>query len=419
MRGRVVLEIALTQMTARLRQSIVAALGVTFGIALFIALVSFMTGLNGLLDGLVLNRTPHIELYNEIEPSAVQPVDRFADFDGRMNIVRHIKPAPSLEKIHDALPIQRMLEADDRVADVAPRTTAQVFYQSGAIEVNGLVNGVDVAVEDRMFMLGDYLKEGAVDDLANTSDGIILGTGVAEKMQAALGDRITVISPSGARILLKVVGLYQSGLAEVDDVQSYTTLRTAQKLREAGNDFITRINVKLHDMEQAPAMGHELERLFDVSARDIQTANADFETGTEIRNLITYAVSITLLIVAGFGIYNILNMVIYEKMDQIAILKATGFSAADVRRIFIIQALVIGVVGGLVGMGLGYMLSVAISHAPFETEALPTITTYPVNIDPRFYAIATVFALCTTFFAGFLPSRKAGKVDPVEIIRGK
>src|SRR5881227_3233545 len=86
---------------------------------------------------------------------------------------------------------------------------------------------------------------------------------------------------------------------------------------------------------------------------DFQTANSQFETGTFIRTLISYTVGIVLLIVAGFGIYNILNMMIYEKMDSIAILKATGFSGRDVKMIFLIIALSIGFFGGLTGLLLG------------------------------------------------------------------
>jgi len=156
-----------------------------------------------------------------------------------------------------------------------------------------------------------------------------------------------------------------------------------------------------------------------LNAVDINTANAQFETGTTIRNLITYAVSFTLLVVAGFGIYNILNMLIYEKMNDIAILKATGFSGNDVQYIFMSQALIIGIIGGVLGLLLGLGLSLLIDQAPFETDSLPTITTYPVNHDPMFYVIGIVFALISTFLAGVLPSRKAKKIDAVQIIRGQ
>jgi lipoprotein-releasing system permease protein len=130
-------------------------------------------------------------------------------------------------------------------------------------------------------------------------------------------------------------------------------------------------------------------------------------------------VGITLLIVAGFGIYNILNMMIYEKMDTIAILKATGFSGKNVKAIFTGIALTIGISGGAIGLLLGLGASYLIDQIPFHTTALPTIKTYPVNYNPAFYIIGGVFSVLTTYFAGYFPSRKASKIDPVVIIRGK
>ena len=156
-----------------------------------------------------------------------------------------------------------------------------------------------------------------------------------------------------------------------------------------------------------------------MEALDIQTANSQFETGSFVRTLISYAVGVTLLIVAGFGIYNILNMMIYEKMDSIAILKATGFSGKDVNSVFITIALSIGIFGGLVGLLFGFGLSAIIDQIPFNTAALPTVKTYPVDYNPKFYIIAGIFSIVTTYLAGYFPSRKASKIDPVIIIRGK
>ena len=169
----------------------------------------------------------------------------------------------------------------------------------------------------------------------------------------------------------------------------------------------------------APAMAKEYAALFKTDAEDIQTANAQFETGSFIRTLISYAVGITLLVVAGFGIYNILNMMIYEKMDTIAILKATGFSGKDVKNIFLSIALSIGFFGGLAGLLFGFGLSSVIDQIPFTTASLPTVKTYPVDYSPAFYFIGAIFSLVTTYLAGWFPSRKASKTDPVIIIRGK
>ena len=145
----------------------------------------------------------------------------------------------------------------------------------------------------------------------------------------------------------------------------------------------------------------------------------NFETGSSIRTLISYSVGVTLLVVAGFGIYNILNMMIYEKMDSIAILKATGFSGKNVNFIFIAISLSIGILGGLAGLIFGLGLSSIIAEIPFKTASLPTIKTYPVQMNPKFYLIGIVFSIITTYFSGYFPARKASKIDPVDIIRGK
>jgi len=184
-------------------------------------------------------------------------------------------------------------------------------------------------------------------------------------------------------------------------------------------NYITDIQIKLYDMTTAPSVAKEMAATFELDAIDYQTANSQFETGSSVRSIISYAVGIVLLIVAGFGIYNILNMMIYEKMDSIAILKATGFSGSDVKWIFISLSLVIGVVGGLFGLVFGYIFTSIIDVIPFETAALPTIKTYPINYNPVFYIIGILFALFTTVIAGLFPALKASRVDPVEIIRGK
>lgn len=419
MQFSVIIGIAATHLRARLKQSVIAALGVTFGIGMFCTLMGFMTGLNGLLDGLILDRTPHIRLYNEILPSDQQPVELLDSQGEDWLFVRSIRPKPTQVRIRNSVAISRALEADPRVIGVAPQVQARVFFNAGPINLNGLIQGIDVVAEQELFGLQNYIIAGELDKLLEVGNGIILGKGLADKLLAEVGDVVQVTTTKGNRVSLKVVGYSQIGLADIDNSQSYATVETVQRILGESSNYITDLNLKIHDIEQAPAMSLEMERLFGVTAVSIQRANAQFETGTNIRNMITYAVSVALLIVAGFGIYNILNMMIYEKMDDIAILKATGFSARDVLYIFLLQALVIGLVGGLLGLLVGFGLSVAIDYAPFETDALPTVKTFPINWNPLFYLGGMAFAMLTTFFAGLMPARKAGRIDPVEIIRGK
>lgn len=412
-------EIATALMLARWKQTLVAAVGVTFSIAFFISLLGFMEGLNELLDGIVLNRTPHVRLYNDILPSKLQPIDLSDEYKGSHNFISSLKPTNTRKEIYNAQQIINKLNKDQRVLGVAPKITAQVFYNLGNIDLNGIINGVDTDKEAALFSFNDYITGGNSQELKTVSNSIILGQGAATIMRAKKGDIITVTSTEGEQFSLKVVGFFKSGIAEIDKTQSFATLATTQKILGENSNYISDIQIKLKDINQAPALAVEYEKFFTIDAEDIQTANAQFETGSSVRSIISYAVGITLLIVSGFGIYNILNMLIYEKMDTIAILKATGFAGSDVKKIFISISLSIGIAGAFAGVLFGFLLSLIIDSIPFNSPSVPTVTTYPIDYGIQYYTIAAIFALVTTYLAGWFPARKASKIDPVIIIRGK
>jgi lipoprotein-releasing system permease protein len=414
---KLIVQVSISLLLARWKQTLVAAVGVTFSIAMFITLLGFMNGLNDLLDGLILNRTAHIRLYHDINVSKNQPIDLLSP--NTSNFVNSIKPKNQRLELYNSAQIMQAIKQDARVLGVAPKINAQVFYNVGTIDLTGVINGIDPDEENRLFMFSDYVTRGNYLDLKNIPNSIILGKGVADKMAANIGDVIQVTTSKGERLQLKVVGFFQSGLQDLDKVQSYCSISTTQKLLGVSSNYITDVQVKLKDILQAPAMAKEYQRYYETDAIDIQQANSQFETGSSVRTIISYAVGVTLLIVAGFGIYNILNMMIYEKMDSIAIMKAIGFSGKDVNLIFIFIALSIGVFGGILGLLVGFGMSNIIDNIPFNTESLPTVKTYPINYNPLFYIIGAIFSLVTTYFAGYFPSKKASKIDPVIIIRGK
>lgn len=419
MRTKLLISIAKSLLLARWKQTLVAAVGVTFSITMFITLLSFMSGLNDLLDGLILNRTAHIRIYNDIKPNANQPINNNRSYKNGHNFIGSIKSDASRQAVYNSAAIINAINKDSRVLGLSPKVTAQVFFNDGSIDITGSVFGINSTEESKLYHFDEYVTTGNSADLNKVNNSIILGAGLAEKLLVGIGDAVQVTTSKGDRFQLKVVGTFQSGIKDFDNVQSYASLNTVQKILSVPKDYVTSIQVKLKDITQAPQMAKEYEKLFQTDAEDIQTANSQFETGSSIRTLISYAVGITLLIVAGFGIYNILNMMIFEKMDSIAILKATGFSGNDVKKIFIYIAISIGFFGGVLGLLFGLGLSATIDQIPFNTASLPTIKTYPINYNPNFYLIGITFSLITTYLAGWFPARKASKIDPVVIIRGK
>ncbi|MBI2258381.1 MAG: ABC transporter permease [Flavobacteriia bacterium] len=404
---------------ARWKQTLIAAIGVTFSITMFVTLLGFMNGLNSLLDGLILNRTPHIKLYNDIKSSEKQAIYFSDKYKNNTQFIHSIKPTNAKKELKDYFAIIDYLKTDKRVLGYTPKVNTQVFFNVGTIDLVGVINGIEPESENKLFKFQEYLVKGNYLDLKNVPNSIVLGKVLADKMMVNQGDLVQITTSQGERVLLKVVGFFQTGLADIDKTQCYASVITTQKIMGKGSSFITDLFIRLNNIEDAPSMAKEFALKFNCDAEDIQTANAQFETGSDIRNLISYAVGITLLIVAGFGIYNILNMMIYEKMDSIAILKASGFSGNDVKKIFISIALTIGIFGGFFGLLFGFSLSAIIDNIPFNTAALPTVTTFPVDYNPKYYIIASLFSVFTTYFAGYFPAKKAGKIDPVVIIRGK
>ncbi|HYC84092.1 MAG TPA: ABC transporter permease [Chryseosolibacter sp.] len=412
-----VFDIARTHLVSKPKQTIVAMMGVTFGIGMFIAMVSLMTGLNNFTEELTMTSSPHIHIFHDVtqeRPSIIDELNPEA-----LNVVHHQKPKAETPKLRNASRIASIIRKDERVSGVSPYISSQVFYNYGPVQLNGNILGVDILEEDKLFGLSEKMKEGKIEDLKANHDGIIMGRGLARKLNVRSGDRVVITTPQGYTMTLKVVGIFQMGLGAIDNIRSYANLSTVQTILERDHLYITDINIKLYDLTQAKAIAPSFQQVFGYKSEDWETANATFLTGNIIRNILTYSVSITLLIVAGFGIYNILNMTIHNKMKDIAILKAMGFSGRDVKYIFMIQSLIIGLVGSMMGLLIGYGLSYLISKAPFDGGDFISLDHLPVNFNPKYYVIGVVFGVVTTALAGYMPSHKAAGIDPIEILRGQ
>ncbi|HYD23031.1 MAG TPA: FtsX-like permease family protein [Flavipsychrobacter sp.] len=412
--------IAVTHLVTKRKQSIIAMLGVMFGISMFIIMISFMTGVNQFLEDITMDNTPHVRIYKPIEIqdrkiiSDAEPVG--AD---DWHIVMHQKPKNDMPKIKNGIQLMQTIENMPEVLGAAPQVSSQVFYNNGPVQIPGNIYGIDVRKQIAMFSLDKKMDFGELEDLLKGGDMIVMGRGLAEKMGVEIGSRVSITTPDGANLTLKVAGIFSFGIAAMDETRSYATLATVQKVLQKDPSYITDINIKMKDVNVASAFRKKLEnQLPGVYVEDWETANASMLAGDKIRNILTAVVCITLLTVAGFGIYNIMNMNIINKMKDIAILKATGFQGNDITGIFLLQSLMIGIAGGLLGLLIGFFFSYLLSKAPFPAASFFRIKTFPVNFKAVHYIAGLLFGFLTTLFAGYFPSKRAAKIDPVQIIRG-
>lgn len=411
--------IALTHLLGKRRQTLVAMLGVTFGIAVFIFQAGLIMGFQTTFIDRTINTTANIRLFNEADKNRKSLIEEFDTSGKNWTVVYSQKPKDVEPKIKNASYIIHDIERNPDVAGVSPFLAAQVIFRSGITQRAGHADGVDVRSEDKLFDMKQYMKEGDLLKLETMSNAIILGSGLAADLGAKINDNITVVSQKGVSLSLKVVGIHESGLTEIDKVRAYVKITTAQKLLNTDANYITDINIKLRNIDKAEELAKAFQKKYNTRGEDWKQANANIFGIFKVQNMVTYLVIVSILIVSGFGIFNIQMMIIYEKMCDIAILKAIGYKDRDIKKIFLTESIVIGVIGGLLGLVLGYVVSIIIGSIPINVNGFISVNHLTFNRDPILFVLAFVFGIIATSIAGYLPARKAAKVDPVDIIRGK
>jgi len=404
------IEIALTHLLSRKRQTIVAALGVTIGIAMYIFMNSLVKGSNRYSDNAVFKTTPHIRIYKEDEMS--KPLKNDTSQNTTTVIIN-----PKISNISKNLinPV-KLLGDIKKQKDVTSATllvNTNIFYNNGKSQLNGSALGMNIMEGNAMFDIQSTMVDGQLQTLLNTPNGIIIGVGIASKLSLKMYDNLSVISSIGVIKLMKVVGIFKSSNAATDKSKSYMNLTAAQQLQGQGPSFVTDIYVDIKDPEEAPAYGIVLHGLTGYTAEDWQSANELFVAGKKIRTIMFACISWAILLVAGFGIYNIMNMTISQKLNDIAILKATGFPGGDVVRIFVLEALIMGLLGTCMGLLLSSVSINLLSHVYIGAD----IGYFPIQFEPSVTFQGIGVGMLVTLFAGYIPARKAAKVDPIEIFR--
>ncbi|MFT4030940.1 MAG: FtsX-like permease family protein [Siphonobacter sp.] len=405
--------LAIKYLLAKKGQSIISALSVTFGTSMFILLINFMNGVNDFLDTAALEGTPDLK---------ISVIDSIPITDSTSNVSLFSladnlsKNTPKLENYKT---IDAFLRNNNNVKGTSSQITTQAIFSRNGAGLPGAIFGVSITDEDKLFDLKSRIIAGDIYALQKNANGVILGQTLASKLNVKVGQQVTITTLNGKLEQLDVVALFSFGVSFLDNGKSYMNIHKVQEILNVPDSTVSDINVKLNDRYLFSDISATLQEKFKVKTENWQEANRIIMTSIEVRNVLTWVVSIALLIVAGFGIYNIMNINVLNKYKDIALLKTLGFSYNDVKYVFFIQSLIIGLVGSFFGMIIGYILCVIMSKIPFDTGEILNVKYYPMNYDFIFYMIGAVLGIITTVLAGFIPAKKASKIDPVVILRGQ
>lgn len=411
---RLTIFIALRHLLARKRQSVVSLLGIVIGVAFFLAISSLMQGSQKDFIARLVDNSPHITISDEYRGVKKQPVEY--QYPGALIELRNVKPLTETRGIRGYRQIVEELKRQPGVR-ASPVLSGQAILSFAGKDVNIVLNGMVPEDIRDITTIEEHMLQGSVDDIIADRSGIAVGKALMEKMSLGMGDNITLASSTGQVRVFKIVAQFQTGRSDYDETQAFVDIKRVQALTDRSNRANT-IIIKLDKPERARGFAERLESRIGYKAVSWQEASEDITSTLVIRNIIMYSVVSAVLIVAAFGIYNIISTVVMEKHRDIAILKSMGFRAGDIKEIFLIQGALLGFAGLAAGLPLGCGLMFALMQVRFKPPGLTEEISMPLDWSMPQFLIAGAFAFFAALLASYLPARKAAQVLPVEILRG-
>jgi lipoprotein-releasing system permease protein len=405
------LYIALRFLFHRKRAFVLSLAGVVFGVAIFICTQAQTQGFAKQFINSTLGSNGAVILRAQFRPRSenliVVPKNSQAEAGRRRYF----------EGITNASEIMRISRRFSNVVACAPVLRGSVTARAGFENATVDLFGIDPALHLRTTDIGQQIIDGKFDDFRNNPTSVIVGWKLAELLGIAAGDTMQLLSPSGEYWRFTVAAISRSGVASVDSARVYCHSKIAQRLLHKPYPA-TMILYKLRDPEKAPELAQHFEHLFQHETQSWQEREVgNLQLFLTLRMSTAITVSLIILL-AGFGIFNVLTMTVLSKIREIAILRSMGYRAHDISAIFLWQGALIAVIGALVGCFVGALLTWVVSHIPIHVRGLIYANHFLVAWDWHHYLWATLLALIAVAISSYVPARRAALLTPVATLRG-
>jgi lipoprotein-releasing system permease protein len=408
------LYIALRFIGHRKKAIILSLGGIILGVAFFICTQAQTQGFERFYIQTVLGTSGSILVQDRFQQrySGIVPQQGAAVVS-----VKNEQPRKYYEGITDADVVMRVIREFSNVTALAPvledNATIQSDFQSEVVRLEG----IDLDAQLQATDLRSYMIAGDLGDFRQKSSGLLLGSLLAQKLRVQVGNTISIMAPGGETRSFEICGIFRTGDNLIDEKRGFVHLRVAQSLFRKPSE-VSYIIVKLRDPDRAPQLAAHLEQLLQHRSRSWQ----EREHGNlQIFRAIRYSAAITvstIIVLAGFGIFNILTLMVIEKVREIAILRSMGYRRSDISAIFLWQGLLVAVIGSTFGCILGALLTFGVSRIPIKMRGFFSTEHFLVYWSWYHYLAAIGIAFVGVFLASYFPARRAAKLAPVTILRG-
>ncbi|MBP2029876.1 ABC-type lipoprotein release transport system permease subunit [Methanohalophilus levihalophilus] len=383
--------IARRHIFSKRRNAAFSVIAVALAITVIVVLMSLMSGFQADLIDKTVENSPHITISPEEDEDFVHLYNHYT----------------------------KTIEDFPKVVVASPFLSGQVAITYRDDSAGANIYGVIPEAENEVLNLEEDMVEGSFLALSRTNSGVVLGDNLAAKLGASTGDRVDITVPGYIDASLQVIGIINTGTA-LDESLAYTKLPLLQDLADA-DGVVSGISVRVSDPYIADDVAKNIENEIGLEATSWIENNSELLELLNTQLAVTWIYYLLIYMTAGFGIANALINIVMEKKSEIGMLMAMGASKRSITLIFVIESSILGGVGLILGILLGYLSILLIGSYEIvlpESEFYFGLETLPLKVDLRNFVYATSFAFVINLLAGIYPARKASNLDPVEAIEG-
>lgn len=405
--------LVIKQLMSRKGQTILTLVAVILGAAGYIIFSSIQLGSEEKFKNDLVDSNGHISIMVRNDIISAETVRSYFFGDSAIHWIN--TPIGNRTNATLSMPSQwyARLEVNPEVEAYSPVCSGTAIVRNNQTERSISVVGIDPDKHIRATNLGTYLTSGSFANLDKGNSLGITGERLLDMLGVRVNDTIKVISSTGQVYPIKIIGTINSGDRRMDENNIYTSLTTARMISNTPGK-VSKIIVRLKDINRSTPLAEEWRSQSRDNVESWEELSANFMSAIKTQAVVRNITITILILVIAFGIYNILNMVVNHKKNEIAILRSIGYNQHDVVQIFLLQGIVISVIGALAGIiiGAGVCYYIQTARIPVGRGVML------VSWSPLIYLKSFVIVNTATIIASYFPAKAAGRLSPIEIIRG-